>query len=94
MVTASTFNSRTIDAAMKYNWIDKTDYRYVKPFDDAISISEMFSMGSDFSKRVQSKGGKDPYGKNTNFIAPSELVDMIQDQKYKEIPKDYVPRGY
>lgn len=94
MATLSDINSRFVEMAMKYNWISKEDYKYVKPFDDALSISHLVGIDSNFSKKLQSKAGKDPYGKNTNFVDPAVLVDMIQAEKYNEIPADYVPRGY
>lgn len=94
MATLSDINSRFVEMAMKYKWINKQDYKYVKPFDDALSISHMVGINSKFSKKLQSRAGKDPYGKNTNFVDPAVLVDMIQEEKYNEIPSDYVPRGY
>ena len=94
LATTAEINQRVMNKSMQLGWITKDDYKSVKPFVDFASLSDTFGLGSEFSKKVQSKGGKDPYGKDTNFVNPSDLIKMIRDEKYKHLSDDDLPRGF
>ena len=94
MVTLNEMSTRVINKAKQFNWIDQKQFNFVKPFIDPGSISDLFGTQSEFAKRVQKKGTVNPYGDNTNFIEPSELVEMIRTEKYKSLSNSEFPRGY
>ena len=94
MMSLSDLTDRSITAARMYHWLPESEYAYIKPQDELLSLSGTLAKGSGLSSELEEYGGINPFGKNTNYIPPETLVKLIQDAKYKEIPADFVPRGY
>lgn len=94
MVTQSDLFSRLINLTRKYKWASPNDIKYAQPFEDESSFSGLFDINSEFAKKVEAQGGVDPYGKDTNFVDPVKIVEMIQKEKDRTLPKEFSPRGY
>ncbi|MBE6423126.1 conjugal transfer protein TraF [Succinivibrio dextrinosolvens] len=93
--TLNDFNRRSLNSAQKYNWLSQEDFNLIKPVDDITSLSSLLTTESNIAKRVpKEKEDKNPFGKDTNFVAPKKLVKMIQEEREKHIPADFMPRGY
>ena len=94
MVTLQDLKRRSLDAAVKYSWLKPEDYKYVKPFEEITSLSNLLNDPKLASKITEYKEKTNPYGKDTNFVSPDVLVKEIVKAKEAQIPKNYVPRGY
>lgn len=93
--TYSELTRRTLNAATKYHWLPTDDLNLVKPVDDITSLSSVLTTKSDLAKRIISqKEGTNPYGEDTNFIKPDLLVKEIIKEKEKNLPSDFIPRGF
>lgn len=94
MMSLSDLTDLSITAARKYHWLPDSEYNYIKPADELLSLSKSISEDSPLSNELAMYGGVNPFGKNTNYVQPEVLVKLIQDAKYKEVPANYIPRGY
>ena len=94
-VTVNDFNRRSLTTAQKYNWLSPEDFNLIKPVDDSTSLASVLTSGSDLANRLEKmKTGSNPYGKDTNYVNPSLLVEMIKKEREKTLPSDFSPRGY
>lgn len=94
-VTVNDFNRRSLTSAQKYNWLSQEDFNLIKPVDDATSLASVLTSGSELANQLTKiKDQSNPYGNDTNYIKPNVLVEMIQKEREKKLPTDFIPRGY
>lgn len=94
-VTLNDLNRRSLSMAQKYNWLPPEDFNLIKPVDDSTSLASVLTSGSDLANQLKTmKKETNPYGKDTNYVNPSLLVEMIRKEREKKLPDDFTPRGY
>ena len=94
-VTMNDFNRRSLNMAQKYNWLPPEDFNLIKPVDDTTSLASVLTSDSDLATRLKDMKDKtNPYGKDTNYIQPNVLVEMIKNERDRKLPADFTPRGY
>ena len=94
-VTMNDLNRRSLTMAQKYNWLPPEDFNLIKPVDDSTSLASVLTSGSELANRLETMKTKaNPYGKDTNYVDPSTLVEMIKKERDRNTPADFIPRGY